>query len=76
MYKRQAKDIPESIAQRKGNIGIDFFKVDNFREAKAIFEKEFLRKKLKEYEGNVSLTAQAIGLERSHLHKKMKTYGL
>jgi len=71
-----AKDIPESIAQRKGNIRMDFFKVDNFREAKAIFEKEFLRKKLKEYEGNVSLTAQAIGLERSHLHKKMKTYGL
>jgi len=71
-----AKDIPEGIAQRKDHTGIDFFKVDSFREAKAIFEKEFLRKKLKEYKGNVSLTAQAIGLERSHLHKKMKTYGL
>lgn len=70
------KDIPESIAQGKEHIGMDFFKADNFREAKAIFEKEFLRKKLEKYKGNVSLTAQAIGLERSHLHKKMKTYGL
>ncbi|MCD6320555.1 MAG: sigma-54-dependent Fis family transcriptional regulator [Candidatus Desulfofervidaceae bacterium] len=71
-----AKDIPESIAKRKEHSSVDFFSIDNFKEAKTLFEREYLRKKLKEYNGNISLTAQAIGLERSHLSKKLKTYGL
>ncbi|MDL1971498.1 MAG: sigma-54 dependent transcriptional regulator [Candidatus Desulfofervidaceae bacterium] len=71
-----AKDIPESIAKRKEHSPVDFFSIDNFKEAKTLFEREYLRKKLKEYNGNISLTAQAIGLERSHLSKKLKTYGL
>jgi len=71
-----AKDIPESIAKRKEDSSLDLFSIDNFKEAKTLFEREFLRKKLKEYNGNISLTAQAIGLERSHLSKKLKAYGL
>ncbi|MDL1956645.1 MAG: sigma-54 dependent transcriptional regulator [Candidatus Desulfofervidus auxilii] len=69
-----AKDIPESIIQRKNNL--DLFSLNNFKEAKALFEREFLRKKLQEFKGNITLTAQAIGLERSYLHKKLKFYGL
>jgi two-component system nitrogen regulation response regulator NtrX len=49
---------------------------DTYREAKAEFEKAFISKKLKEYNGNVSQTAEAIGIERSNLHKKIKAYGL
>lgn len=71
-----AKDIPESIAGRKEDSTLNFFSINNFKEAKTLFEREFLRKKLKEYKGNISLTAQAIGLERSHLSKKLKAYGL
>jgi two-component system, NtrC family, nitrogen regulation response regulator NtrX len=48
----------------------------SFREAKMDFEKAFLAKKLREFEGNVSKTAESIGLERSNLHKKIKAYGL
>jgi len=48
----------------------------SFREARARFEKEFLARKLAEYGGNVSLTADKIGLERSHLYRKLRTYGL
>ncbi|MEW6387096.1 MAG: sigma-54 dependent transcriptional regulator [Thermodesulfobacteriota bacterium] len=48
----------------------------SFREARARFEKEFLARKLAEYGGNVSLTADHIGLERSHLYRKLRTYGL
>ena len=46
------------------------------REARAAFEKEFLARKLAEFGGNVSRTAEAIGLERTNLHRKMKSYGL
>jgi two-component system, NtrC family, nitrogen regulation response regulator NtrX len=49
---------------------------DSFREAKMDFEKQYLLKKLREFEGNISKTAEAIGLERSNLHRKIKAYGL
>lgn len=48
----------------------------NFREARARFEKEFLQKKINENQGNISKTAETIGLERSYLHRKIKAYGI
>ena len=48
----------------------------NFKTAKVQFEKEYLRKKLEEYNWNISQTAGAIGIERSHLHRKLKVYGV
>ncbi len=53
-----------------------FLQVPSFREARALFEKQFLRRKLAEAHGNVSLLAEKIGLERSHLYRKLKAYGL
>ncbi|MCB0361527.1 MAG: sigma-54-dependent Fis family transcriptional regulator, partial [Bdellovibrionales bacterium] len=47
-----------------------------FREARACFEKEFLLRKIGENQGNISKTAEAIGLERSYLHRKIKSYGI
>jgi two-component system nitrogen regulation response regulator NtrX len=47
-----------------------------YKEAKGIFEKAFLVKKLQEFNWNISQTAEAIGIERSNLHKKIKAYGL
>ncbi len=48
----------------------------NFREAKKTFEKAYLNKKLEENEGNISRTAEDVGLERSHLHKKLKGFDI
>ena len=53
-----------------------FLQVPSFREARALFERQFLRRKLEECRGNVSLLAEKIGLERSHLYRKLKSYGL
>lgn len=47
-----------------------------FREARARFEREFLVKKIEENKGNISKTAESIGLERSYLHRKIKSYGI
>ncbi len=47
-----------------------------FREARARFEKEFLVAKIEENQGNISKTAENIGLERSYLHRKIKSYGI
>ena len=48
----------------------------SFREARTEFERQYLRKKLAEHNWNISQTAEAIGLERSHLHRKIKAYGV
>lgn len=47
-----------------------------FREARAQFEKEYLLQKIQENAGNISRTAEVIGLERSYLHRKIKAYGI
>ena len=33
-------------------------------------------RKLKEAGGNIARTAEAIGIERSHLYRKIKSYGI
>jgi two-component system nitrogen regulation response regulator NtrX len=47
-----------------------------FKQAKVEFEREYLRRKLEEHRWNISQTAESIGLERSHLHRKIKAYGV
>jgi two-component system nitrogen regulation response regulator NtrX len=49
---------------------------DTFREAREEFEKEFLLRKLQEYDWNVSKTAEAIEIERSNLHRKIRSFGI
>lgn len=48
----------------------------DFKEAREVFEREFIRTKLEENEWNVSKTAEEIGLERSNLHRKIKNYSI
>ena len=47
-----------------------------FKEARKQFEHDYLKEKLEENKGNVSKTAEKIGMERSHLHKKVKALGV
>jgi two-component system nitrogen regulation response regulator NtrX len=53
-----------------------YTEMKTFREARAEFEKEYLIKKIQENGGNISRTAEVIGLERSYLHRKIKAYGI
>jgi len=46
------------------------------KEARSEFEHDFIARKLKEFGGNVSRTADAIGVERSNLHRKIKALGI
>lgn len=48
----------------------------NLRDARADFERDYILKVLKENQGNVSKTATVLGIERSHLHRKIKSYGI
>jgi two-component system nitrogen regulation response regulator NtrX len=46
------------------------------KEAREIFEKEYLTTQLKKFNGNISKTADFIGMERSALHRKLKGLGI
>ena len=46
------------------------------RDARDLFEKEYLRAQISRFGGNVSRTATFIGMERSALHRKLKLLGV
>ncbi|MHA1569270.1 MAG: sigma-54-dependent transcriptional regulator [Alphaproteobacteria bacterium] len=50
--------------------------IDDFREARSAFEREYLVRKLEENEGNITKTAESVGIERSNLHRKIKTLNI
>ncbi len=45
-------------------------------EARSAYEREFILRKLQENQWNMTRTATAIGLERTHLYRKMKSLGI
>ncbi len=70
-----AKDIPSLNTKEESEAALSDQSVtgDSLKDAKMDFERQFILKKLEENEGNISKTAEAIGLERSNLHKKLKS---
>jgi two-component system nitrogen regulation response regulator NtrX len=46
------------------------------KEARENFEKEYLTTQLRKFNGNISQTADFIGMERSALHRKLKALGI
>ena len=46
------------------------------REAREAFEREYLNAQMLRFSGNISRTAAFIGMERSALHRKLKSLGL
>ncbi len=54
----------------------DWFAYSRLEDFRAATEKEFLRRKLLEFNGNIKRTAENIELQRSNLYKKLDRYGL
>jgi len=52
------------------------YRANDFKEARRLFERGYLQHKLTENDGNISRTAEQVGLERSHLHKKLKSLAI
>jgi len=54
----------------------DAFSRSSLRDAREEFEREFIIHKLEGNDWNISRTAELIELERSNLHRKIKSYGI
>jgi len=46
------------------------------REAREVFEREYLLAQIRRFGGNISRTAEFVGMERSALHRKLKVLGI
>lgn len=52
------------------------YNFDSYREASETYEREYIQRKLAETDGNISRTAEIMGIDRSHLYRRMKALGL
>jgi len=68
-----ARHIPLT-ARRQQDRPLDRF--GSLQEVREAAEREYILKKLEETNGNVTRTAELLGLERSNLYRKMKTLGI
>jgi two-component system nitrogen regulation response regulator NtrX len=52
------------------------FRFPNFKEATDAYQREFIIRKLAESEGNVARAAEEMGVDRSHLYRRMRNLGI
>ncbi len=64
------------LAPEPSSLQSDPYQLPNLRDARNAFERQYLVRKLEEFSWNVSLTAMQIGVERSHLHRKLRALGI
>jgi two-component system nitrogen regulation response regulator NtrX len=64
----------EGAAPRNANGNREEF--STLLEAREAYERDYILKELDRSHGNVSRAAESLGLERSHLYRKMKALGI
>ena len=71
-------DLPADFRNvlQKENGETAYFHYPTLEEARLSFERDYLLRKLEENGWNISLTAARVGLERTHLHRKIKALGI
>ena len=72
--KITADDLPEFNANDEPPASS--FRFPSFKEATDAYQREFILHKLNEFDGNVSKAAEAMGVDRSHLYRRMKNLGI
>jgi len=71
-----ASDNIESVGISESKAQSNYFIIDGLKQARDTFEKDYIEAKLKQHDWNISKTAEAIGVERSNLHRKIKSLGI
>jgi DNA-binding NtrC family response regulator len=73
----QKKDVEKLISTSRnlnGSLELAIEEEDTFQQFKERAERVYLIKKLQEYDWNISQTAKAIGIQRSHIYNKINKY--
>ena len=73
-HKLDRKHLPPLVYREGSRKALGEF--STLHQARAAYERDYILKKLDENHGNVSRTAEVLGLERSHMYRKMKALGI
>src|SRR6476659_199395 len=71
--KVSANDLPPQGKEEPPAVS---FRFPSFKEATEAYHREFIQRKLEEAEGNVSRAAELMGVDRSHLYRRMRALGI
>jgi two-component system, NtrC family, nitrogen regulation response regulator NtrX len=74
VHKLDRKHLPPLLYREGSRRQMGEF--STLHQARAAYERDYILKKLDENHGNVSRTAEVLGLERSHMYRKMKALGI
>jgi two-component system, NtrC family, nitrogen regulation response regulator NtrX len=72
--KLERKHLPPMVYREGGRRPAGDF--SSLHQARAAYERDYILKKLDENHGSVTRTAEVLGLERSHMYRKMKVLGI
>ncbi|MDQ3490917.1 MAG: sigma-54 dependent transcriptional regulator [Acidobacteriota bacterium] len=72
--KITADDLP--VPRISGGKPASSFRFPSFKAATDAYHREFILHKLAEFDGNVSKAAEEMGVDRSHLYRRMKNLGI
>lgn len=72
--KVSAKELPDLGSN--GEVPASTFRFPSFKDATDAYQREFILHKLAEFDGNVSKAAEEMGVDRSHLYRRMKNLGI
>jgi two-component system nitrogen regulation response regulator NtrX len=70
------EDLPEPVRPQAGARPEAEPRERTLKEAREAFERAYILAELRAQEWNMSRTAERLGIERSHLYRKLKAYGL
>ncbi len=69
-------DVGSMVPTMPGRDGAEYLMGLPLRDAREAFEREYLVAQIKRFGGNISRTAEFVGMERSALHRKLKALGI
>jgi len=69
------EDLPPPLRPKEGP-GDDVQRERTLKDAREAFERAYIVAELRAHDGNVTRTADTLGIERSHLYRKLKAYGI
>ena len=76
MHQNQKVRIKDLPAFGEAEPPASSYRFPSFKEASDAYHREFIQRKLDEAEGNVSRAAELMGIDRSHLYRRMKALGI
>ncbi len=76
MHQNQGVSVNDLPAFGDAEPPASSYRFPSFKEASDAYHREFIQRKLDEADGNVTRAAELMGIDRSHLYRRMKALGI